>query len=156
MMNLHDFENALRDYPVNKIVFIGLGNPLRGDDAAGLIFLNRLHALNQFKEAYFIEVGTNPENYLQQIVNCPASLVVFIDTSKWGGQPGEITWLPSDKIETIAISTHAFSIKMVEEYLQSERQFDFRYLVIEPEQMDMGESLSKSVSKSLDKFFESP
>ncbi|MEJ2543110.1 MAG: hypothetical protein P8Y99_03500 [Calditrichaceae bacterium] len=82
MMNLYDFENALKDYPINKIAFIGLGNPLRGDDAAGLIFLNRLHALNKFKEAWFIEAGTNPENYLQQIVDCPASLVVFIDASR--------------------------------------------------------------------------
>ena len=153
-MNLHDFENTLKDYPVNKIGFIGLGNPLRGDDAAGLVFLNRLHDLNQFKEAYFIEAGTNPENYLQQIVDCPASLVVFIDASKWGGQPGEIAWLSSDKIDTIAISTHAFSIKMVEEYLLSERQFEFRYLVIEPENMEMGEDLSKSVAKSLNHFFE--
>ena len=156
MMNLHDFENALRDYPVNKIAFIGLGNPLRSDDAAGLIFLNRLHALNHFKEAWFIEAGTNPENYLQQIIDCPASLVVFIDASQWGGRPGEITWLSSDNIDTIAISTHAFSIKMVEEYLQAERRFDFRYLVIEPEYLDIGEGLSKSVSNSLDKFFESP
>jgi len=154
MMNLPDFEKALKDYPVNKIAFIGLGNPLRGDDAAGLIFLNRLRSLNQFKEAYFIEAGTNPENYLQPIVDCPASLIVFIDASKWGGQPGKITWLSPDKIDSIAISTHAFSIKMIEQYLQSERPFDFRYLVIEPEQMDMGEGLSKSVRNSLDEFFE--
>jgi len=153
-MNLHDFEYGLKDYPINKIAFIGLGNPLRGDDAAGLIFLNRLQASNQFKEAYFIEAETNPENYLQQIVDCPASLIVFIDASRWGGQPGETTWLSSDKIATIAISTHAFSIKMVEEYLLSERQFDFRYLVIEPEQMEIVEGLSESVSKSLDTFFE--
>ena len=154
MMNLHDFINALKNYPINKIAFIGLGNILRSDDKAGLAFLDQLHTSGQFNQAYFIVAGTNPENYLQQILDCPASLVVFIDAAKWGGQPGEIIWLSPDKIDTIAISTHAFSIKMVEEYLLTHRLFQFRYLVIEPESMEMGKTLSKVVSKSLDKFFE--
>ena len=152
-MNLHEFKDALKDYPVNKIVFIGLGNPLRGDDAVGLLFLNRLHSLNQFKEAWFIEAGTNPENYLQKILDCPASLVVFIDAAKHGESPGNISWLRPDQIDEAAISTHTFSINMVEEYLLAQRSFDFRYLVIEPENMEMGEGLSESVSGSLNKFF---
>ncbi|MEJ2053133.1 MAG: hydrogenase maturation protease [Calditrichaceae bacterium] len=152
-MNLHEFKEGLKDYPFNKIVFVGLGNPLRSDDAAGLVLLNRLKSVVDLRKAYFIEAGTNPENYLQKILDCPASLVVFIDTAKHGGQSGEINWLPSGQIETIAISTHTFSIKMVEKYLLSERSFDFRYCVIEPENMEMGEGLSESVKRSLNKFF---
>jgi hydrogenase 3 maturation protease len=154
MMNLNDFKEALKDFPIHRITFVGLGNTMRADDAAGLIFLNRLYTSDFFNESFFIEAGTNPENYLQQIVDCPADLVVFIDAAEWGGLPGEISWLTPDKIDSIAISTHAFSIKMVEQYLLSERQFDFRYLVIQPKSMEIREGLSKSVSKSLDEFFD--
>lgn len=152
-MNLNDFKNTLISYPVNKIIFIGLGNPLRSDDGAGLIFLKRLKASGQFRQAYFIEAGTNPENYLQKVLDCPVNLVVFIDAVNRGGKPGEISWLSENQIGKTAISTHTYSIKMVENYLLAQRPFDFRYLVIEPENMELGEGLSDSVKRSLDEFF---
>lgn len=152
-MNFNDFEQALSTYPKHKIVFIGLGNELRGDDGAGLIFLKRLKNSKKFRPSFYINAGTNPENYLQIILNLKADLIVFIDAAHGSGMPGEITWIPADQIDTLAISTHTFSLKMVENYLRLHQNLTFKYLIIVPLSTQLNDRLSDKVENSIIQFF---
>lgn len=152
-MNFTQFNNDLKKYQPEEIVFVGLGNEQRGDDAAGLFFVDRLQNRPEFKNAHFLQAGVSPENYLQQILSFRAGIIVFIDASRWGGAPGEIAWLTTNIIERVGISTHAFSITMVEDYLKAHQQLEFKYLGIEPMSTVFGEGLSKQVKNSLEKFF---
>lgn len=130
-----------------------MGNDIRGDDGVGLVFVDNLREKTEFQDSIFILARTNPENYLQKIIDSRAKLVVFIDACKWGGRPGEITWLDGEKINKISISTHAFSIKMVEEYIYSQKNIEFKYLGIEPKSMEIGEPLSEEVKNHVHNFF---
>jgi len=154
-MNFKEFADVISDYPTNKIVFVGLGNSIRGDDGAGLIFLDNLQKTEKFKNTRFINAGTNPENYLQEILSYQPKLVLFIDTSRWGGKPGEMSFLDDEKIEMICLSTHTFSIRIIAQYLKSSQPMDVKYFVIQPELTGIAATLSYIVNKKMVEFFNS-
>jgi len=153
-MNFSDFKNELSEFPWHDIVFVGLGNELRGDDGAGLYFIDLLQGQSGSAQSHFIKAGANPENYLEQILACRSRAVVFIDAARFGGQPGELRWLEPSAIDTLNISTHAFSIKMVEAYLQAHQDLDYKYLGIEPRSTDFGTRLSSEIKTALERFFQ--
>ena len=96
-MNFTTFKNALNQYRPSDIVFVGLGNEYRGDDAAGLIFFDRLRESQQFEFSHFVLARTNPENHLEEILSYKPKLVVFIDAD-YSDYPDEMQ-LHLDKLE---------------------------------------------------------
>ena len=153
-MNFTDLQIDLRDYLDELITFVGLGNRLRGDDAVGLELLDLIEKSGVFPGAYYVSAGTNPENYLEQILSAKPGLVIFLDACDLGDDPGAIRWLKNDEIETAGISTHAFSITMIEKYLNLERETECRYLAIQPAVTGIGEDLSPELRQGIDAFFE--
>lgn len=152
-MNFDEFCAAFTEFKNEEIVFVGLGNRWRGDDGVGLLLVEQLQLSPRLAGAHFILAGTNPENHLQQILDCHARLVIFIDASRFEGTPGQMSWCTSEQIDSIGLSTHAFSIKLVEQYLRTEQSLEFKYLLIQPELTSFGENLSKSLYQSLQKFW---
>lgn len=151
-MNFDQFKTKLGEVDSSKVAIVGLGNEHRGDDSAGIIFLNLLKSNPLLNKATFINAGTNPENYLELILTCKPELVIFIDASRFGGQPGEIKFLDPDELNSISISTHSFSIKMIEEYLYISRKMKFLYIGIQPLSTDFGAELSEEVSAGIKNF----
>lgn len=151
-MNFNEFRDAL-PFPAEEIVFVGLGNSARGDDAAGLLFLRELKKTPDFTTGHFIEAGTNPENYLQKILDYFPRLVVFIDTARCGRPAGGMFWIDTADLDTAAISTHAFSIRMIEEYLKAHAPLQVKYFGIQPETTSPCSPVSACVKQSLDQFF---
>ena len=154
-MNFSEFLQALIAAPAD-IVFVGLGNLARGDDAAGLLLLGELNKRRELGAAHFIDAGTNPENVLQQILDFAPKLVVFIDAVRATGTAGEMRWIEPHDLDSAAISTHAFSIRMIEEYLKANAPMEVGYLGIIPQSTRIGEGLSPAVRQSIDRFFEIP
>ncbi|MDZ7725449.1 MAG: hydrogenase maturation protease [candidate division KSB1 bacterium] len=150
-MNFKTFCKTL--FPAQPLVFVGLGNDARGDDAAGLLFLHMLNQQPEFRSAVFIRAGANPENVLQPILNAQPSMLIFIDSTDWGGAPGDIRWIDRSELDQIRISTHAFSISMVEEYLKAHRAMDIRYLGIQVRSTRTGEPICKPVRRAIKSFF---
>jgi hydrogenase maturation protease len=151
-MNFSAFKEAL-PFPPEEIVFVGLGNMARGDDAAGLLFLRELRKRLEFLAAHFINAGTNPENHLQQILDFSPSLVVFIDAARCDRPAGEMFWIETADLDTAAISTHAFSIRMIEEYLKANSALEVKYFGIQPETTTPGSSVSDCAKQRLADFF---
>jgi len=152
-MNFKEFCEELSETEPERIVFVGLGNELRGDDKAGLLFLEKLQEQAEYRSSCFIKAGTNPENYLQKIVNCDADLVVFIDAARFGAEPGSIAFLNTGQIDKIAISTHAFSVTMIEDFLRSYKVYRFLYVGIEPRNTSFRPALTAEVRTAIETFF---
>jgi len=153
-MNFSELADNLKGYKTSKIVFIGLGNYYRGDDGAGLVLLKRLENSRLFKNAFFIEAGLTPENHLSEILDCKADVVVFIDAAFWGGTPGAVSWLPEERIAATDISTHAYSIELINKYLLNEQPgLEIKILVIQPETIQPGKGLSAAVEDGVNRFF---
>lgn len=153
-MNFSDLKNDLKIYPSDKIVFVGLGNQLRQDDAAGLLLTKEIRESKFFIKAKFLFAGITPENYLKQILENNPKLVVFIDAADFGATPGTISWIEGNKIEEIAISTHTYSISLIEKYLKLSNNLDIKYLVIQPESMQFNEPATVKVEKNIHHFLE--
>ena len=151
-MNFTDFKKSIQT-PAHQIVFVGLGNEARGDDAAGLFFLNELENCAEFKDSAFIEARTNPENHLEQIIKHEPGLVVFIDAAHMGAAPGEMAWIDESRLDAARISTHAFNIGMVERYLKTSLPMEVKYFGIQPATTTMGQPVSDAVMRGLCMFF---
>ncbi len=148
-----DFKKALNK-PARQIVFVGLGNETRGDDAAGLLFCRELKNRMDFHASHFIEAKTNPENHLERILELHPELVVFIDAADVGKEPGDMGWIDRDDLDTARISTHAFNITMVEQYLKAHQTMEVRYFGIRPERKTVGHPVSDKVKHKIELFFE--
>ena len=112
-MNFEQLLKDIRPYPLSRTVFVGLGNRSRGDDGAGLLLVNVLKKQPVLKNARFLNAGTNPENFLEEILKNDPQLVIFVDASWWGGRPGEISWIAADEIANNQFSTHAYSMDII-------------------------------------------
>ena len=152
-MNFKEFQAALAGRRRDQIVFVGLGNSRRGDDAAGLVLFHRLRKAPALAGIGFIRADANPENHLQEILDSGAELVVFIDAARFGGRPGEIAWIDEDRVDSAGISTHAFSIRTVMGYLRLHRPVAFKILAVEPGSTTLGASLSPAVRLGVEAFF---
>ncbi|RJP66226.1 MAG: hydrogenase maturation protease [Ignavibacteriales bacterium] len=152
-MNISDLQSLLTKYTNKELVFIGLGNEYKGDDAAGLMLLDQLKLSLLFSDANFIKAGTNPENYLEKILELNIKAIIFIDTILVGETPGTIKILSSEEVDSLSISTHTFSIKMIENYLKQHQPFEFFYLGIQPHSMKFFDNISDEVLQAINGFF---
>jgi len=152
-MNLKDLRNKLSAYRPEEVLFVGMGNMYRTDDASGLFFIKLLKELTEFTYSQYINAGTNPENYLQQILMTEAKAIVFIDSALLGTEPGDIAWLTKEQIDTAGISSHGYSLKLIEKFILSENKQVFLYLGIQPYSTSRGDKMSLIVSQRIKYFF---
>jgi len=152
-MNFDDLTKILKEYSPNDILFVGLGNDYRGDDGVGLFFLKRLQQCPQFSDSHFLAAGTNPENYLQKILDYEPHLLIFIDCAEWHSEPGTIDWLNSKTIDAVNISTHAFSMKLIENFLKFHQEIEIRYIGIHPFEKYLGKGMTLHLAQKIDEFF---
>jgi hydrogenase maturation protease len=152
-MKIKDLLHELKEYSQPEIIFIGLGNEYRNDDGAGLVFIDRLINSSYFINSHFIRAGANPENYLQQILNTDGRIIIFIDAIFGTLNEESIFFLSPEEIDTLRISTHSFSLKLIEKFLLFEKIYDFKYLCIKGYEKEIGNNLSFELQISLDDFF---
>ncbi len=152
-MTLKDLRNKLSAFQPEEIMFVGMGNSYKTDDAAGLFFVKYLKDMTEYTHSQIINAGTNPENYLQQILMSEAKAIVFIDSALLGTEPGDIAWLTQEQIETVGISSHGYSLKLIEKFILSESEKVFLYLGIQPYSTSRGDKMSLIVSQKIKYFF---
>ncbi len=152
-MNFDDLIKHLQPFPRQQLIFIGLGNEIRKDDRAGLILLKKIKQQTEFQDAHFIEAGTTPENHLQRILDYQPAAVVFIDTAHNDNPPGTVQLYSAEDLAPDDISTHAFSIEIIQNYLHKHRAIQFFYIGITPADTGLGSTLSPAVKKGIEQFF---
>ncbi len=106
----------------HRIAIVGIGNPLRGDDAAGSYTVKLLkkklgkEVSNRF---LIVDAESAPENFLGIITDFNPDIIIFIDAVNAGLKPGSIVMLPIEDLgDTVTLSTHKISLKALGEYLK--------------------------------------
>lgn len=143
----------LRELPATpRPCVLGIGNRLRGDDAAGPMLCDRLQG--RFGGTA-IDAGVAPENHLEPVVASGARLVLVADAVDFGGEPGQVTVLAPDALAGAGVSTHACSPAMLCEYLtaRADEPPTVRWLAIQPGRRDPP-GLSPAVARGLDRLAE--
>jgi len=152
-MNFEELKQILSLTPKQKVVFVGLGNRIRGDDEAGLEFINQFRQHKLIPEQQLIKCYTTPENYLSKIIKQKPDMVIFIDTARMQTPPGTIQEIPVESIDSKGFSTHTYSMKLIADYLAANGVHEIRYLGIEPKSTAISNPISPEVIQGIQSFF---
>ncbi len=142
-----NFKNILK----GKIVVVGVGTILRGDDGLGPVLIERI---KENVGAMCVDAGNAPENYVGKIAKLKPDTVLIIDAVHLDLKPGEYKILRKDDITKSGFTTHNLSPNMFIEYLEKETNADIYILGIQPENTSFGEEISKNVRKKLEELSE--
>jgi len=129
-------------------LFVGIGNIMKGDDAAGPLVADRLR--HRRPDIAVINCGDIPENYLRQLTAHRSGTIVFIDAADMREQPGTVRLFKSEKIAVSGFMTHGMPLNMLAEYIAAAAGCPVYLLGIQPKRMRLGDSFSPEVAKSID------
>jgi len=145
---MEDLEH-LKLHLTGKVVILGIGNTLRGDDGFGAVLAGRL---KDRLACIVYNAETAPENYLGKIIKDKPDNLVIIDAVDFGGKVGEFRVLEAEGLKTTNLfSTHNASISLTINYLQSNLKVDIIILIIQPKSIAFGEDLSPEINNTLNK-----
>jgi len=127
-----------------KLLFVGLGNPLKRDDGIGVYISNRLrHGIN----ISVLTAEVSIENYVGKINSLRPDILVLIDCTDMKESPGIYKLLPVSAVEDITFNTHNISLKRLSEFFR----MPVYVLGIQPESVDFGEEISYLLLRVADK-----
>ena len=174
-LKLNDF---LKD--CSKLLILGIGNDIRGDDGLGPYIINQLYDLKEcllenddcsetnlyefidldklnnlknstnFKNLVLINAGSVPENFTGTIKKENPSHILIIDASLTGKNPGDMSVVLKENIVNLSVSTHSMSLSYLIKYLETDSEFNILFIGIEPKVMDLSFDLSDSVKNASD------
>lgn len=133
-----------------RIAFLGIGNELNGDDAAGVWLARRLISL--IPPSYrllILDCGQVPEKAVSALRRFKPDLVVLLDAADFGGIPGETRWIDPQDTSGFSASSHSLPFSVLANYLKREFNCDVGLIGIQPASLDFDAGLSSSVKKSL-------
>jgi hydrogenase 3 maturation protease len=129
-----------------KVVLVGIGNTLKGDDAFGPALVERLSGK---VAAVCIDAGTAPENYTRKIVQEKPDTILLVDAVSLELPAGEYEILNKADIMKVGLTTHDISPRMFIEYLEQQTTAKIYLLGIQPQSLGLGEEMSLPVLKTL-------
>ena len=135
----------------SRIAFVGIGNTLRSDDAAGVLVVRALNGSRLFldrESVLVMDVGHAPENGTSILRRFEPDVVLLIDAVDMGERPGAIRWIEMDEIEGMSASTHSLPLSMLASYLNWELKCEVALLGIQLRSNDVGETVSTEVSRA--------
>jgi hydrogenase 3 maturation protease len=122
-----------------KIVIVGVGNELRGDDGVGVYIANRLKRRN------VINAGVAPENFIGKIKKMKPERIVILDALDFGGKPGEVKIVDARKTKGLKISTHSLPLSF---FCKLFENIGIYLIGIQPKLNDFGSEMSREVRDS--------
>ena len=138
---------SLAPWRDSSVVILGIGNSLKGDDAAGPLVCGRLSGK---VSARVIDAGAVPENYIGPVLDASPDVLLIVDAVDFGGQPGQIRVYTPDQIHGLAFSTHALSLHLSIDLIRREKTLDVRVIGIQAVQTKLGDCLSPAVQEAVE------
>ncbi len=139
-------EEKLKKLLGKRTLLVGIGQPLRGDDGAGVELARRLAAKGKKS---VIEAGNSPENFLGPVTSARPEVVLIADAARLGRSPGGWDLLNRGEISDGTASTHDSSLGLLMEFWEKETGGRVLLLGIEGKDTRWGRGLSPEVARSL-------
>lgn len=128
-----------------RIVIIGIGNPLRGDDGVGCRIARLLQGT---PHAHVFDAEEVPESILGEVVNLQPDTLIFIDGVDLGARPGAVALIEHGQAMNFCPTTHRVPIDLLMTFLRCETGADIFLLGIQPSHVHFGTSMSREVEAS--------
>ena len=134
-------------HKATKVVVLGIGNELRGDDAAGVLVARAL--LRTGGKLTSIEGGSAPENFTGVIVKAKPSHVVLVDAARMELEPGAIRIVAPQSIDGASFSTHTLPAGVLISYLTQSIGCEVITIGIQPRQTEFGTAVAPEVLRAV-------
>ncbi|MCL1873904.1 MAG: hydrogenase maturation peptidase HycI [Clostridiales bacterium] len=133
-----------------RVVILGAGSELRGDDAAGMLLVRQLEELlGDLPEVLLIAGSTAPENFSGQIKSFAPDLLLIADAAHLEEKPGTVGIIPPEQIKGISFSTHMLPFSLLLQYLQAEIGCPVLILGIQPKSTEFGTEISPVITEAV-------
>ncbi len=142
--------------PSSRVVIVGCGNLLRGDDAVGPVLIRELLSLDLPSDVTLVDGGTAGMDVAFRMRG--ADFAILVDASTTGSEPGTIFRIPGSEVEQLpsldAIHSHAFrwdhSLALAHWLLGDQFPKDVVVYLIEAENLMIGDPISSKVRLAMD------
>ncbi|HDJ04495.1 hydrogenase maturation peptidase HycI [Candidatus Bathyarchaeota archaeon] len=148
-----DIESALKAWlsGVERVVIVGVGNPLRMDDHAGVEVVKALKKKLKNSRVRLFECESVPEDFIEPITDFKPTHILLVDAALLGEKPGFLKLMNPKEIEMIPISTHTLPLSILSEYLVEETGAKVALLAIQPKETGFGEGLTEELSEAVER-----
>jgi len=136
-----------------RVAFLGIGHPLRRDDAAGVEVCRRMAAaLAGRDDVLVVAGGPAPENCVGALRAFAPQMVIVIDAARMGQPPGTLLRIDPSDPRLAGASTHTLPLPAFCEYVEATLGCDMTLLGIEPADTSFGEGLTPVVERAVEQF----
>jgi hydrogenase maturation protease HycI len=142
-----DLQEQLSSAIEGNVVVMGIGNPCRGDDAAGSRVARQVRGAPGVR---VIDAQDVPENYLGQVANQRPDTVVLIDSVDMKSAPGSVAFLDREQTTAYWPSTHRAPMSLLADYVERTTRARVFVIAIQPQQTDFLEPISAEVLPSVE------
>lgn len=149
-----EFARSLERCFAKRLVFLGIGNELRHDDAAGLVIIEKLRLRVKDPSVTMLDCADTPENFTGHVKRLDPACIVLVDAADFGGRPGEAHVFALSDIEKADISTHKASLAVLGAYLRSETGASVFVIGIQPDNTEFGSGLTQTLREASDSIVE--
>ncbi|RLG54797.1 MAG: hypothetical protein DRN95_08500 [Candidatus Hydrothermarchaeota archaeon] len=136
-----NMDNKFREIFKGKVVIVGIGNSLKGDDGVGLLVIEELK--KRGCSIPCINAGVALESYMGKIIKESPDTVLIIDATHLGRSAGTWELLEPEDIIKSGFTTHDMSARMFLEYLQEVSGTKVYMLGIQPQNVDWGKEITE-------------
>lgn len=141
----------------DRVLVLGLGSPLMGDDGAGLALLDRLRGVSLPAAVTLADGGTWGLNLLPEVES--ADRLLILDAVRAGRPPGGLVVLERDQIPrflSTKLSPHQIDLREVLALAELRGTLPRETVVIgiEPDRVELRTDLSPAVLAGLDRVLE--
>jgi hydrogenase 3 maturation protease len=135
-----------------RLVILGVGNPLKGDDAAGLLCVEQVIKSVPAKARPGIRIFRTydvPENYTGKIRKFKPTRILIIDAALAGLKPGDVFILEKEKIAIEEISSHKIPLMVLISYLEQSIGCKVTVLGIQAKDLSFGAPVTPIVKAAV-------
>jgi len=130
-----------------RVVILGIGNDLRGDDGAGAALAESLRGQVR---AEVINGGEVPESYTGAVKEFKAGSIIIVDGADMGEKPGSVSLIEREDLAGFPVtSTHNIPLAVLADYLHAETGAAVFLLAIQVRSTAFGAALSPELKDTL-------
>ncbi len=146
-------EQELREYlgeGERKVVLMGIGNPMRGDDAVGVTIIHRLQNA-ALPGVMLLNTETVPESFIGKVESYNPTHVLLLDAANFGGRPGESKLIDPTQIGLQAVSTHSLPLTIFISYIEKSLGIKVLLLGIQPKLVAFSEDMTPELVEAAER-----
>jgi hydrogenase 3 maturation protease len=128
-----------------RVTVVGIGNPLRADDAAGCLVARGLDPAPGLQS---IEAEEVPESHLGAVTASRPDTIVLVDAVDLGASPGSLALVETSDLVGFTPTTHHVPLDILAHWLARETGAEVLLLAVQPRGTNLGDPVSPEVEEA--------